>query len=151
MASQFNLGDFKQFLKTGDENAHAEMPQGIVRRLPPVENAEDKQAALPEKVAKTWLKKTLAQHDRTYHPNGYQEGAECNFRAALMRGDGADTIPEEKKGSEQRFGLVKFEEKDGRKKITDLVDVTEVVEAQEEPAIDEAAACRYLSLSRKQS
>ena len=142
MPAPFNSGDFKAFLATGNGNAHAEVPKGLGRVANALAPSED---AAP-KVAKTILKKTLAQHDKTYHPDGYKEGDECNFRAELMKGDNADDIKAVKPSKEERFGLVKFEETERGKKVTDIVDVTEVVKEQEE-AEDSSAADRYLTLA----
>lgn len=81
-----------------------------------------------EEVAKTFLKKTLEAHDKAYHPNGYKEGDECNFRAAMMKNDIVDDLIEEKpEKKEVSLGLVKYKEgKDGKKKVEDIVDIKEV-------------------------
>ena len=143
MPATFNNGDFKRFLATGDGYAQTDVPQGLGRVVNSPASAEDATPPLSPKVAKTILKKTLAQHDKAYHPDGYKEGDECNFRAELTEKDKADELKSLAAGGEERFGLVKFEESNGKKKVTDIVDVTEVVGEQED-AQDSIKAERYL-------
>lgn len=122
----FNSGDFKRYLEGGD--GKPEDPG--LPRLPRVSCAQDEDT-LP--LAKTFLRKTLAQHDAAYHKHGYHEGDKCNFREALMRGDSADAIKsEERKEASPRYGLVKFVlEDDGGKKVLGIEDVSEAVATTE--------------------
>lgn len=125
----FNLGNFRHFLATGD-NACPKAPVVGLRPARAVAEDDEDELVLQEKkepMAKTFLKKTLMEHDKIYHPNGYKEGDKCNFRAAMMKNDMVDAIINEKPKDEVRVGLVKFIEKDdGTREPIGIVDIQDV-------------------------
>jgi len=141
-----NFGDLKRFLAEGEPPPPNSF--GVLRPSVAAEDADDdRQTAFVE--AKTFLKKTLEEHDKTYHPNGYHEGDKCNFRAAMKRNDIVDDLLDEKVKSELKVGLVKFrEDGDGEKKIVDVVELEDVEEdllAKSSETLDEAVVEKYLS------
>ena len=112
-----NFGDFKKYLKNGKRRED-------MIGVPRVAEDEDK-----KEMAKTFLKVTLAQHDKVYHKGGYHEGDKCNFREALKRGDSADELAEaEKKEGEVKVGFVKFKENEetGKKEIVGIEEAKKV-------------------------
>ena len=149
-----NMGDFKNFLATGRiAQDAADLPKGLPIGRSIAE--DDKGEVRKEQMAKTFLKKTLAQHDAVYHKDGYKEGDECNFRRQLMKNDDADTIKVDEKPNTglDKYGLVRFKDKgNGKREIVGIEDVTEVAEKLEgaaKPPIEKLPemtnfeACKY--------
>ena len=126
-----NSIDFQRYLAGEAENSHP--AYGFVLPSSPAADAapyadEMRRKKKHEEMAKTFLKKTLTEHDKVYHPNGYKEGDDCNFRASMIKNDIADDILAEKPKEEVKIGLVEFkEDKDGNKKIVDVVEAKEAV------------------------
>lgn len=121
--TMFNKGDFIRYLAGG--SAEARPDYGFVIPSAPAADAAPER----EQMAKTFLKKTLTEHDKVYHPNGYDPDKDkCNFRAAMIKNDIADDILSEKPKEEVKLGFVEFKEDDkGNKKIVDVVEAKEAV------------------------
>lgn len=119
----FNKGDFMRYLAGGA--AEARPDYGFVVPSAPAADAAPKR----EQMAKTFLKKTLTEHDKAYHPDGYDPKKDkCNFRASMIKNDIADDLLSEKPKEEVKLGFVEFKEDDkGNKKIVDVVEAKEAV------------------------
>lgn len=120
----FNKGDFIRYLAGGASDSRPDY--GFVIPTAPAADA----APEHEQMAKTFLRKTLAEHDKEYHPNGYDPKKDkCNFRASMIKNDIADDLLSEK--PKVKIGFVKFEEDEkGNKKIVDVVETKEAVAAE---------------------
>lgn len=116
-----DIGAFKRYLATGEQGDYAGLR---IPRLASVADAAPEVAPKKEEMAKTFLKKTLTEHDKIYHPNGYKKGEQCNFRRMFDKADNVDTLLSEKPKTEEKVGVVKFEETpQGGKKIVDIVEL----------------------------
>lgn len=116
----FNAGDLKSYMKSGKRR---EDMIGVPRVQV---DASDEGG---ERLAKTFLKVTLSEHDKRFHKGGYKDGDACNFREALKRGDSADElVAAEKKEAEIKVGFVKFKEneKTGKKEVVGIEEVKKV-------------------------
>lgn len=145
----FGESKFKDYLASGGEPECLGVPKGL-RRLKVASSSEDASTKVSEQ-AKTLLSKTLSQHDKQFHKDGYKEGDTCNFRVGLMRGDDADDLAkEERKEGDVKFGFVKFtEDNDGTKKIMGVEEVSEAmsdaIKDEDEISQDESIAS-YLKM-----
>ena len=142
-----DIGSFKDYLAKG-----AVCSAGFrIPRLPSVAqdgaDAEDN-----SKVAKTFLKKTLMEHDKVYHKDGYDpQKDKCNFREMLKKNDNVDALVEEKPQESVKLGLVEFiEGKDGEKKLVDIVEVEEA-RSEIQEAVAEDSVEKYLAMSAEDS
>lgn len=116
----FNAGDLKGYLKDGKRRED-------MIGVPRVQG--DALDDGSNKLAKTFLKVTLSEHDKRFHSGGYHEGDTCNFREALKRGDSADAlVSAEKKEAGIKVGFIRFkeDEKTGEKKIVGIEEVKKV-------------------------
>ena len=142
-----DIGAFKNFLANGkDQGQGFSIPQ-----LPQVsQDAEDIEANA--KMAKTFLKKTLTEHDKVYHPNGYDPSHDkCNFRAMMKKHDNVDALLAENPKTEAKVGMVEYlEDENGEKKIVDVIEVADMERggAEKVNVTDEASAAigRYLAM-----
>lgn len=118
-----NIGDLKKYLSNGKRR---EDMKGVPMSCGESQVCDESNGRL----AKTFLKVTLAQHDKIYHKGGYHEGDACNFREALKRGDSVDEIADaEKKEGGVRLGFVTFreDEKTGKKVLVGIEEAKGVV------------------------
>lgn len=130
-----DIGAFKRYLANGDTGDYAGLR--IPHLAPVADAAPGDVTPRKEEMAKTFLKKTLTEHDKIYHPNGYKKGDDCNFRKMFDKADNVDTLLSEKPKKEEKMGVVKFEETpQGEKKIVDIV---ELEDTPAEEHIDEIA------------
>ena len=141
-----DIGAFKDYLANGGDN-------DVGFKIPHLPSAAQDEGDVEAnaKMAKTFLKKTLTEHDKVYHPNGYDpKNDKCNFRAMLKKNDNVDALVSEKPKDEARLGLVEFLEDDkGEKKIVDVVEVDEKkAEEIKESSEDSAdAVAKYLAMA----
>lgn len=143
-----NKGDFKHYLAASAACAEDVRPPRLpIASSPTEDGAEAGETVARADLAKTFLKKTLAEHDRAYHPGGFKPGDKCNFRAAMKQNDIVDDLVAEKPPEKQKLGLVRFtEESDGKRRIVGVVELEEVEKdegAAKETAED--ATARYLA------
>lgn len=141
-----DIGAFKQFLAKGGSNE-----MGFKVPHLPEASQDEGDVTANAKMAKTFLKKTLTEHDKVYHPNGYDpKNDKCNFRDMLKKNDNVDALVAEKPKEEAHLGLVEFLEDDkGSKKIVDVVEVDEKkAEEIKESSEDSASAiAKYLAIA----
>ena len=143
-----DIGAFKDFLANGEKSE-------VGFKIPHMPSVAQDEGNIESnaKMAKTFLKKTLTEHDKVYHPNGYNpKDDKCNFRAMLKKNDNVDALVAEKPKEEAHLGLVEFLEDDkGEKKIVDVVEVDEKkAEEIKESSEDSADAIqKYLAVAGK--
>ena len=141
-----DIGAFKDFLAKGEKS-------DVGFQIPHLPSAAQDAGDMESnaKMAKTFLKKTLTEHDKVYHPDGYNPKEDkCNFRAMLKKNDNVDALVAEKPKEEAHLGLVEcLEDDNGKKKIVDVVEVDEKkAEEIKESSEDSASAiAKYLAVA----